>query len=134
MPPSPYSTPAGGRTLPRIWWLRQPYIITIWEGMRSMRIRAGSETNEGTTSDIVANRRYRSGKAGGLIARQAMRSRHAPSPARAPDTPHSGWLARWRRDNKPRLAACGLVWHRGRRAPVEIEGSPDTFQRVGRGR
>jgi len=29
--------------LPRIRGLRQPYTITIWEGMRSMRIRAGSE-------------------------------------------------------------------------------------------
>src|SRR5258706_3587192 len=146
MPPSPYSTPACGRTLPRIWGLRQPYIITIWEGMRSMRIQtrkslltsyppSGVEVFEREeAAGIVANRRCDSEKSGGLIAHLAMQSRRAPDPARAPDIPRSGWIARWQRDNRPRLAACGLVWHRDRRAPVEIAGSPGTFQRVGRGR
>src|SRR6266851_2716996 len=81
----------------------------------------------------VANRRRNSEKAGGLIAHQETQSMRAPSPAHAPDTPHSGPARRLRRDNRPRLAACGLVWHRGRRAPVEIAGSLDIFQRVGRG-
>src|SRR6266480_7933736 len=69
-----------------------------------------------------------------LIPCPAMRSMRAPARGDGFDTPDSGPAGRLRRDNRPRLAAFGQVLRTGRRAPIEIAGVPDTFQRVGRGR
>src|ERR1700676_675478 len=116
MLPSPYSTPARDRTLPRIRGLGQPYIITTCKGMRSMRTRGNRR--QGKSLRASPMRRWR----GGPETEDEFDTRN-PAPAR-----------RLRFDNWPGRVACGQAWQRGHRAPAEKAGLRDIFQPAVRGR